>query len=1171
MQEAVKRFVESRIDAARVDAQNGIKDPAHGLTLIDMPTGSGKTYNTISLLESYIRGGCFQDVEHVFYLTPLNKNVKDTYEDLEKRFKGEDKHLFEENCLWIQSNAQCVIDHLNEVASKMFPSIKRKDSYKNLISQIDYLHSLDTNSPVQGSVLSNVKAGIEDEIRQKLEPKFREDIKNEVSKLGKNQKARLAVITREYPWLLKIYPAILTDFRKVYFMSVDKFCAANDTIIGKSYRFVNDIHTREALIFVDEIDTSKEYILRSQIKACVQRKIDLIRLFSTMTDSLASEKKFPTEMFEGSSSDDPKKNSKYAFQRMKEVLLQRREEFHLDYSFKLEKDKSEDRNFLFEDYSIHTISSTSKNNQVYIETNEEKNQNIIKVTPFKSKANDRFYKMIYGMNGALSFVTKSIVHISRNYLLYYNTAKKGREGDQMEPEEAVSTILTPFQLDDGLHKALQKMAVDDYAFPYVKTKQSIIDADFYMEGFRYFDFIDDLSHDTTTSISMCLLNETPEKFLYNLCSRAMVVGVSATASIETVTGNYNLKYLQRRLGDAFYELPYADASRIRSKIQKQQDGQEYKIDVTTVKTSSERDEELAKEIFSAPDHIDVLGNILAQDSKDYKKKRCAKILKTIKSFLLNPNSKAMLVLTNNNLRNTGEAFSKDRISKLIKLIQAEIGDRGQVEIHALYGNTFEKEKEAYRREIKEGKRVILFSSYPSAGTGQNLQYSIVGGADEKSEIQQDIDSIYLERPTNILVNTSANYPSDDAQGLTEEDLVKAVYQAESLQNIGDVPPQKALDMIKKAFKVFMKGETKSIYNGSSHLNEYKTNSVNNHAIKILEQGIGRICRTRDSKKNDVNIYVDEDIYLNINFDSVRNKPKNREFQEFISKGENVELVGNNLQRGQNVADGRSARLNRKLNALMSKTKIRWSKEEMESWKAIREIVLKHPTWTVKEANEQNVDSLYADYVGHKLSDVLYYSRDLDTDRIETSFGKTKKCSLEVSEAASKLDAFCSIPAVREYFKQHGYITEWKKDECVLNPVAFINLYKGALGEAAGLALLSKLGIPIQEITEVEKFEKFDYFDGEDIYFDFKNWSDNNSQSNSENLKHIEDKLQRVQGKKVFIINAVARDGFKIHDNGTVCQIPSLILDKDGKYVLDTRMLKEIRTRYREAKNNGHNQ
>ena len=73
---AVQAFVESR--------QN-----RNGMFLIDMPTGSGKTYGTINILEDYINGKAFKDVPKMFYITPLIKNIDEVIEDLKKRFKNE--------------------------------------------------------------------------------------------------------------------------------------------------------------------------------------------------------------------------------------------------------------------------------------------------------------------------------------------------------------------------------------------------------------------------------------------------------------------------------------------------------------------------------------------------------------------------------------------------------------------------------------------------------------------------------------------------------------------------------------------------------------------------------------------------------------------------------------------------------------------------------------------------------------------------------------------------------------------------------------------------------------------------------------------------------------------------------------------------------------------------
>ena len=54
----------------------------NGLCLIDMPTGSGKTYQTRQLIKRYLEGEILTDVPSFFYLTPLRKNIDDIYKEL---------------------------------------------------------------------------------------------------------------------------------------------------------------------------------------------------------------------------------------------------------------------------------------------------------------------------------------------------------------------------------------------------------------------------------------------------------------------------------------------------------------------------------------------------------------------------------------------------------------------------------------------------------------------------------------------------------------------------------------------------------------------------------------------------------------------------------------------------------------------------------------------------------------------------------------------------------------------------------------------------------------------------------------------------------------------------------------------------------------------------------
>ena len=54
---------------------NFVKNKENGLCLIDMPTGSGKTYKTRQIIREYICGNILNDVPMIIYLTPLRKNI----------------------------------------------------------------------------------------------------------------------------------------------------------------------------------------------------------------------------------------------------------------------------------------------------------------------------------------------------------------------------------------------------------------------------------------------------------------------------------------------------------------------------------------------------------------------------------------------------------------------------------------------------------------------------------------------------------------------------------------------------------------------------------------------------------------------------------------------------------------------------------------------------------------------------------------------------------------------------------------------------------------------------------------------------------------------------------------------------------------------------------------
>ena len=90
----------------------------------------------------------------------------------------------------------------------------------------------------------------------------------------------------------------------------------------------------------------------------------------------------------------------------------------------------------------------------------------------------------------------------------------------MNIEQAVSTVLDQFNLDENINRTLIPIIVNDMSIPVESRHRDIMKTDFYLDGFKYYDFEDDIVHNETTSINMCYFENTPEKFLLSLTNIA---------------------------------------------------------------------------------------------------------------------------------------------------------------------------------------------------------------------------------------------------------------------------------------------------------------------------------------------------------------------------------------------------------------------------------------------------------------------------------------------------------------------------------------------------------------------------------------------------------------------------------------------------------------------------
>ena len=150
----------------------------------------------------------------------------------------------------------------------------------------------------------------------------------------------------------------------------------------------------------------------------------------------------------------------------------------------------------------------------------------------------------------------------------------------------------------------------------------------------------------------------------------------------------------------------------------------------------------------------------------------------------------------------------------------------------------------------------MLSSYQTIGAGQNLQYrkpedvDVVQVNDNVRELlEKDFDCIYLEKPTNIVVNVFGN------NIISEETLVRFIFEMEFLMENNEVSRAAGIHDIKEIFK-----KSDSSVKANLLSNRYETCSIQNASLRVLIQAVGRICRTGLKNKN---IYIYISIFFQI--------------------------------------------------------------------------------------------------------------------------------------------------------------------------------------------------------------------------------------------------------------------------------------------------------------------
>lgn len=1138
-----------------------------GLFLCELPTGFGKTYTASQLIAEFVRND--RSGRKIIYLTTLNKNLP---EDELRAALGETE--YEKYVLRIRANFDEVVEKIIDIE---VPEEFQTEDYHILVKTVQTYNKLLKHNGRD----KEYKALLEERIRN-ADSSFRKMIRKMLSDAFKTKQERLEAIrsSKKFKWIGKLYPAVFTDAHRILLMSVNKFLLRNSVLVEPSYEMIKAPFLKNAIIFIDEFDATKATVKDEVIKRSLEMKNDFLVLFRQicrMMDSSHMSRKMKDACDKVKTKDGKQNEFEVIAQEAREIA----QIYHTNLSYKTEEGSIDRRqNFLLKDSSFHTVLQGDKR---FVRAQLNPAENIVDIR-FEDK--EHYYAeheehdvVIYGLirriNSFLQHFRNFLFEWARHYCNAENEYR-GDNRDMMTIENAVNSILDKIELS----KKQRELLLGEMCDPFVKGKEDdvIPSASFFQDGFEVYEFEDNDAHNDSTSISYVKVYDTPEKFMIYLSQMCKVIGISATAEIPTVVGNYNLSYLKESLGERFHATPQAVKERIRSQLapnyRAYHDGRiKIEADVYSNDYNGKELSEICREITGESEISQICENLItAQSVERYQSIRYCNVFRAILAFCRRPFLRSMLYLGMALPKQDHPDFDEDLLKKLMKLaLDLTDNPSDQASLDILRSENFEEEKGRLSDKLTNGEKVFIMSSYSTIGAGQNLQYKVVDPQKsiclrecddpaDKRFLTKDIDALYLGDATNLTVNTYGEDTMDSTS------LMKMLFQIEELYSNGELSFDEKDSMIRHAFHRYS-GRRESDKNCL-----YYKDSVKMQATKHVIQAVGRMCRTF-LKSPEILIIAEEKLIEKVSAGEINKRVIPPEMACVEQLCENVGThYTNEEQKILNNAERISTIGMQTIRSLLSH---RWSEKSMEAWKNLRETVLRYPTASAEDRLlNATVRKLYITS-GEKQNGYLYsqYSDfsnvTLDFTRNEAGFRESSRAKhrsdtgevavFRMNEAESGLTIAMKNHTLNAFFRENGYATAFDEQEYLMSPVLFHNIFKGALGEVCGKVLLQqKAGITLNEIDDPERFEFFDYAISDGVYVDFKNWKTTYRKDRQKSLKEISRKLDAIGGKRVYIVNLIGDPGWKptVTHDGKIIEIPGLI-DKNGQVLSDNlRMIKE---------------
>lgn len=1162
-----------------------------GLVEIPLPTGFGKTHAVMQAISMMVdsKTDSFSDVKRIIFTTTLKKNLP--VEKLRKYYKGD----FDKEVLLLKSNLDSLIDFYACGGFSDIPEKFKDEAFYKMDKRLGRLKVLQAENEKTSDEFEYIQ-----ELKERVnedEQGFRKHIRSILRENFKTSKEQKKAIKKkpEFQWIEKLYPYIFIDEKKVIFMTMRKLLSGLSPLAGTGNSLLTEDFLKGAVLFIDEYDATKKDVKDEIIEEQLRERLDLIRVFRSVHSALHSER-FSNDLLDVIHVND------YGLQRFYEGIITHANElyerFHLGLSYRQE-DGLVDRkkNFLFYDSQFQTILEKGKYTIFAQEDKARHRMSIIKGESSSSiDGNVAIQDLLRKVDAFMKRFSYFIWRWANAYMIKENSrrmelnAKDGIELDMMTIDNAAYSIIDKF-----LSNQQEKRIIFSY---YSKMNmQAMRDGQrlpysYFANGFTMFELEDNDANNDDTMMSMVKIKDTPESIMAFIAENALVFAISATAVIPSATGNYCRDYLKEVLKGDFHSLPEEDtelAGYIRSELgtRNKPYHNEIEIEVSDVP----EDEELIKErlinCFTDKEcaqlclkKIELEASELGEDKCSYYANKYMRLAYVVRLFANQKGQQTLLYLGKALPKDSdGSTLKKKVLDYIIEMVNVDAGLKGMYVIQSaiLTSSNFNEAKEQISERLKNGEKLIIFSSYQTVGAGQNLQYPINESYRDNivtlphsynyEKEERDIDSIYLDDIT---------YLTENINDVKHFDLKRNMYHLmQVMECFGnyEISVETKRELVKAGFNSLQNIRPKC----NVSLNDAQ--SIKLHVTRDVIQAVGRMGRTCMRNKH-ISIHIYEKVLRQLDHNTLMAEFNSEEVKAIgrkLKAKEATACVDNQLQLAMLRANTISVQVSGKILSTVKRSfKGEWSENDMRLWKELRELVLKHPT-----ANEEDLadDDLRAYYINglEPLSKYLFSVNDNSYRNIhvwfedEDSFRKSKQIIKDdngrlvvhkCSEDDARLQMLLNIKGVREMFQKRGYAEHFQTKKYIMSPALYTNIYKGALGEVCGRHIIEdSTSLKLEEIQDGDHFEYFDYrIEGNpNVYIDFKHWKISSAPYNDKDaiMAEIRNKMDIIGAQRVYIIG-ILKDSESIASvsaDERIITIPYLV-DENVKIAHD--MLKYIK-------------